>query len=459
VFGLITVPLINSLPPLYFEIYRTFHLSPPVFFVAQFLLCAGIMLVPTTLMGATFPVVSKKVTEAMEVMGRGVGGAYSFNTSGAIIGSFSAGFLLIPVLGVRAATITAAVLNIVVAVGMIGLSRARVKGALIAAFLVVFAAPLVGALVSEGDEWPVNYYMAERVMSYEDFAKDQAGADVLFKGDYREGPVKAWRSRTGALILQVGGKIEGTDISEFYTILASYLPVASHPEPGSMLVIGMGAGVTPAAAKGNVEELHVVEINEGVVEAVRRFGQPGLLDGINVAVNDGRNYLLLAERKFDIITSTPSFPTEASAANLFTMEFYELAASRLNPGGVYCQWLPYYLLSNDDITMMLRTFGSVFEHTYLWKSEDSLDLLMVGSNAAFRFGHEEIMERARGIRKRDNLPFTFYGDRIPVVLSRTPEQVRDIVRNRTEIPINTDDRPILEFHAARNLLLGRRALR
>jgi hypothetical protein len=40
------------------------------------------------------------------------------------------------------------------------------------------------------------------------------------------------------------------------------------------------------------------------------------------------------------------------------------------------------------------------------------------------------------------------------VLSRIPEQVREIVDTELHIPLNTDDRPILEFHAARNQLTG-----
>ena len=58
-----------------------------LYFAFQFLFCSLIMLVPTTLMGATFPVVSRRITHGMEEMGRKVGDAYSVNTFGAILGS------------------------------------------------------------------------------------------------------------------------------------------------------------------------------------------------------------------------------------------------------------------------------------------------------------------------------------------------------------------------------------
>ncbi len=449
IFGLITIPLINSLPPLYFKVYKAFHLSPSVYFFFQFLLCAGIMLVPTTLMGATFPVVSRKVTGSLEAMGRGVGSAYSSNTLGAIVGSFSAGFVLIPILGVRTATFVAAALNVLVAVVMIVLSRTRRKGIVIAVFIIVLAAPLSWALISEEDELSLNYYGALRyaTASYRDFLSDSGNDVMLFNRDYREGRVKLWKNESGYTILQVGGKTEGTSLTDMAnTLLLAYLPIASHPEPRSFLCIGLGAGVTLSAAKGHLKDNHLVEINRGVIDALRTHGPPGLLSGVDVTINDARNYLLLTERKFDIISSEPSYPTDASTGNLFTKEFYEVAALKLRPGGVFAQWLPYHLLSNDDVTMMIKTFGSVFEHTYLWKIKHSMDLIMVGSERPFGFGGDEIVKRVRGLNTlRVPLPF---------VLSRTPQEVREIVRNRREIPLNTDDRPLLEFHVARNLITG-----
>ncbi len=447
IFGLVTIPLINSMPPLYFKLYKAFHLSPATYFFFQFLLCAGIMLVPTTLMGATFPVVSKKVTSSMNELGKWVGEAYSFNTFGAILGSFAAGFLLIPLVGVKLAAVSAAVLNIVVASAMIALSRARIKGAVIALAIVAFAAPLAVALVSQEEEWPATYYLAGKFERYGDVARDRAKVTVLFDRDFREGRVKLWRDGAGFLILQTGGKIEGSsewDLAS--TLLLAYLPIASHPEAESFLTIGLGAGVTLGAAKEHLRDVSLVEINRGVIEAIDSYGPPWLLEGVDVTVQDARNYLLLNEKRFDIISSEPSYPTEASTANLFTKEFFELAASRLNEGGVFCQWLPYHALSNDDVTMMLRTFGSVFDHVYLWKVQHSLDLIMVGSNTAFGIEPDEIVERV--------LSLNTDGVFLPFVLSRTPEQVRDIVTNEANIPLNTDDRPILEFHVARNFITG-----
>jgi spermidine synthase len=446
IFGVVTIPLIHMMPPLYFKIYRAFHLSPAVYFFCQFLLCSAIMLIPTTFMGATFPVVSKRVTTSVKEMGKWVGGAYSFNTFGAIIGSFSAGFILMPVFGVRLAAIIAACLNISVALAMTVMSRARIKGSIVVGLIILFTVPLVAAAVSRGDKWQMTYYIAQRYENYEQLEEERKGSVVLTDRDYMEGRVKAWRNRDGFLVLQVGGKIEGTSyVDMINTLLLAYLPIASHNDsPKSFLTIGLGAGVTLYAAKPYVSDMYLAEINRGVLDAVGRFGPPGLLRDVKITVNDARNFLLLTDKKFDIISSEPSYPTESSVGNLFTKEFYDLASSRLNPGGVYCQWLPYYELSDNDVNMMVKTFGSAFRYVYVWSVSQSLDILLVGSNTPFAYDPQEIMSRV-DMLNRTGFPLTF-------ALLKGPEQVQDVVRDASAIPLNTDDRPLLEFHAARNLL-------
>lgn len=447
IFGLVTIPLIHMIPPLYFKIYRAYHVAPSLYFLFQFLLCALIMLVPTTLMGATFPVVSKKVTTSLNEMGRGVGNAYSFNTFGAILGSFSAGFILMPLFGVRIAAIIAACLNIIVALTMIGISRVRLKGAVIVLLSILFVAPLSVALLSQEEEWPVTYYIAQRYKDYQQLEEERKGSLVFSNKDYMEGRVKIWRNPEGFLVLQVGGKIEGTSLVDMVnTLLLAYLPIASHKSPESFLTIGLGAGVTLNAAKEHIKDMNLVEINKGVLEAISKYGPPGLLSDVNISVNDARNFLLLSDRKFDIISSEPSYPTESSVGNLFTREFYALASSKLTPGGVYCQWLPYYQLKDEDVSMMVKTFSSAFDYVYVWVVKHSLDLLLVGSNDPFPFREDQIVERVDALNKT-RFPLIF-------MLSKNPEQIRDFVRKNPEVPFNTDDKPLLEFHASKNLLTG-----
>jgi spermidine synthase len=98
---------------------RAFYLFSLVRFVIVFVL----LLVPTTLMGATLPLLSKTVTRDLGRVGGSVGWLYALNTTGAVLGVFAAGFLLLELLGVFRTTLLAVAVNTVVGVLAIVLGR------------------------------------------------------------------------------------------------------------------------------------------------------------------------------------------------------------------------------------------------------------------------------------------------------------------------------------------------
>ncbi len=83
----------------------------------------GVLLIPTTLMGATLPVLSRFMVHRRDSLGLNVGGLYAANTFGAVAGAFCCGFFLILALGVWGAQFFAAGLNFLVFVVALILSR------------------------------------------------------------------------------------------------------------------------------------------------------------------------------------------------------------------------------------------------------------------------------------------------------------------------------------------------
>ncbi len=109
-------------PLLFFLLEKTYvgfaHVAHPGFALltaVRFVLCFLVLLLPTTLMGGTLPVLSRYLVREFGSLGRGVGGLYSVNTFGAVLGSFGAGFFLVPFLGVRGTICLAAIANLAVA--------------------------------------------------------------------------------------------------------------------------------------------------------------------------------------------------------------------------------------------------------------------------------------------------------------------------------------------------------
>lgn len=108
---------------LYLGLHSALAFSYNAFSFVQFLLIFSLLLVPTTLMGGTLPVLSQALVKHETGMGQKVGALYAVNTFGAVIGVILAGYLLLPLLGNRATIAIAAVAN--VAVGVLAITYSR----------------------------------------------------------------------------------------------------------------------------------------------------------------------------------------------------------------------------------------------------------------------------------------------------------------------------------------------
>jgi len=102
--------LFSSLIPIYQGISHLFNFSFYAFSLVRFVLGILILIFPTALMGGTLPILAQ-LYKNREAVGRGVGLLYAFNTLGAVIGVLGAGFVLLPMLGLKKTVLIAAGLN------------------------------------------------------------------------------------------------------------------------------------------------------------------------------------------------------------------------------------------------------------------------------------------------------------------------------------------------------------
>jgi spermidine synthase len=114
VYALLVPTLFSGLIPLYRWVWQSFHLNFYLFSLMQFFLVSLVLIVPTTLMGATLPILSKYYARREDRLGLTVGSLYAVNTLGGILGTFFSGFFLLPALGVRLTTFLAALLNLLI---------------------------------------------------------------------------------------------------------------------------------------------------------------------------------------------------------------------------------------------------------------------------------------------------------------------------------------------------------
>ena len=253
-----------------------------------------------------------------------------------------------------------------------------------------------------------------------------------------------------ARALVIDGKTVATDgLSDMqHELLLGHVPVLVHPQPRSVAVVGLGAGVTLGAvlAHPDLERIVVVEIEPAVVGGARKFTHVNdrALDDprLEIAFQDGRNYLRTTAERFDVITADPIHPWARGAAYLYTREYYELARDHLTERGVMCQWLPLYELSLENVRSAAATFAAVFEHSSLWQTAN--DAILVGSRSPISIELESLARRLKAPRVARQLSQVGLDDPVSLLAELTLDE-QAMTRFGQGVALNTDDNLYLEF--------------
>jgi tetratricopeptide (TPR) repeat protein len=243
-----------------------------------------------------------------------------------------------------------------------------------------------------------------------------------------------------------------------------------HPAPRRVLVVGWGSGASAAAtALYPVETIECVEIEPATWEAAPLFDA---LSGavrndprLRMVFRDGRNHLLGSPQRWDVIVSEPSNVWIAGVANLFTREFYEVAREKLAPGGLFAEWFQYYNMEPADLMVELATFAAVFPHVSVWTVPPlppelggtiSADLLLVGSSGPHSLDWPRLEHVFRDTPVGADLRATGVVDDALTLVASYAFGRDDLLRLTGEvgaIPLNTDDRPWMEYRTGRHVVL------
>jgi spermidine synthase len=205
-----------------------------------------------------------------------------------------------------------------------------------------------------------------------------------------------------------------------------------HPNPETALVIGLGGGVTPGRmSRYEGVSIDVAELSESVVRGSNwlRHVNDDVLERPNVRLRiaDGRNYLKLTEKRYDVIEADAIRPWHAGAGNLYSADFFRLVRDRLTDEGLMVHWNGGR--KPVEFAMVLRTFLSVFPHTTLWRGD-----IMVGSKKPLDL--DAAFQRSEIYRERG----------LDVSLQSIPMASRaEMVEMAGRGAIVTDDRPVLEY--------------
>ena len=416
--------------------------------VAGFGVAFLLMLIPATLIGATFPLVGQIAAGDIRETGASVGWVYAINTLGNVAGALLPGLFLLNWLGIQKGILAMAILN--VALGFLILFL-RLSGpprnpawrivlpiALVLAALSLTRIPLQFQFPSDGEQ---DYFQ------------------TLY---YREGPLATTKvyvnPESGEKHISVDGiVIGGTGFSEYKQLLLAHLPKWLLDDVSSELSVGVGSGMLlgESMLHDRVRKITGVEIEPGVIDGAGWFSTENhrALENpkLQVIVDDIGSFLRTRSDLYQVISADEKTADEyASNGFSYSLDYYQLLRTHLAPGGLAVQWVPT-TLPHALYRMILKTFSTAFPHVQLWyflpaHKRGPFNTILVGSNQpiAIRpdFVNRQLAEDPDAWSSLEPYGLTSAEAILPHFIA-DEQVIRDAVR---EAPVNSLEHPRYEFY-------------
>jgi predicted membrane-bound spermidine synthase len=335
------------------------------------LVCFAAMFPPALLIGALYPLTIELATRssrsaAVSVVGR----AAALNTVGNIAGVLLGGFVLLPLLGsVSAVQLLAGVAALLGIVCLWAAGERRSWRAW---------APL-GVLIIAAAVQPRGLDYTALASGANVYFQGQDWGEIIDRAESADGGFTAVALRRDAggelRTLLTNGKFQGNNArgGEMKAQAGFALaPLLHMPHRERALVIGYGTGGTAHVLHAaGFKELDIVELSADIVRlADRRFPDVNhgvtARPGVQTFITDGRNFLLLQPRQYQLISMEISSIWFAGAANLYNREFYRLAKSRLASAGVLQQWIQLHHIRAQDLLYVLGSVRSEFRFVWVY---------------------------------------------------------------------------------------------
>jgi len=300
----------------FYKISDNFLLSNLIKFGISFLY----LIIPTLILGALFPLASSLIVKRAKKAGTDVGLLYSFDTFGAILGAFLAGFILIPLLGLKLSIFTGGIFNLMSGFLILDKERKKIiKYALLSSVVILlFLLPFTSAKTN-----PKTY----------------EGKEVIFSKMSPYGLVEILDSKFGEELF-IDKKGQCGTYSHYDQKIAD-LTLNQFERDIKVLHIGLGCGGTLKGILNNknVKEVDVVEINPLIPKINELFFSEynkNVLEDerVNLVVEDGASFLARAKNKYDAVIITVNSPEVAHSSSLYTIEYFRIISDALNKDGI-----------------------------------------------------------------------------------------------------------------------------
>lgn len=422
-----------------------------VFFI--FKKCALTIGPPALVLGAVFPYLMKTEERYATSPGKSLGRLATINTVGAILGSLFCGFVFLERFGMWRTMQMMGVIYFLMALwmpavrGRVGMAVKCISGV---GLILLFTGlnpsrlPVTGVLEMRKDEVTLKAWEGSDCTV--SVVRGNDGLSIKINSDYGLGSSE--------------GRIRQASQAE--------IPLMLKPDAKSVFFLGMGTGISAGAALSDrfpqVERVVTCELSPHVISASKEFMTQ--VDGVDltnglftdprstVLTEDGRHYLMATQEKFDVINSDLFVPYRSGAGSLYSVEHFESVKKRLQPGGIFVQWLPAYQVTEFEFHVIGKTLLEVFDHVTVWRC----DFAPFNEVIAFVGHRDETPLAACDID--DTQPKKRFLDgngREDIYQTLNPQTALlyyggNLTASKEEFagyPVNTDDKPVIEYMAPR----------
>jgi predicted membrane-bound spermidine synthase len=450
--------------------FRTLLSNEPdafyLFSTGKFLLCFVIMLPPTVLLGMSIPLLIMGLSRELSALGRETGRVYAWNTLGNVAGASLGGLWLLSLFGMESLLSFAAFGNIVVGALAVSLldpaitKPTRVRRLATASVVVAIVCSILATT-----HWDPRWFTLQTFRPLVPGAAASLEQAIktreiwLFLDDPAGNLMVSYIPHLDDIALWVNGKVDASSTGDMPTqVFCAHIPILLNPNPKDVLIVGLASGITAGAALTHpIDRVDVVELLRRMPEATAFFEQwnrkPADDPRYHLIFDDARSYLVHTQRTYDVIISEPSNPWMAGTASLFTTETFENARKKLNPGGIYLQWIQAYEISDEAVCSIISTFNGVFPYIYGFQGQGT-DLLLLGSMQPIRPDWAEVERRVAIPAVRNHLSEFGASDVADMLMLQRFSPATARILARLGPAINTDDNLWLEHRAPRDLFRG-----
>ena len=412
----------------------------------KFIISFSVLFVPTFLLGMSFPFAIRIIANSPLNLGKSIGRVYSANTFGGVLGSLIGGYILIPILGTHNGIVALAAVLATSGILLMGASphTSRLHKGVLGSLCALSIAIGIVYMPDDVSKSMNNWFMPgdQRIIDYNEGVEGTVMVTAPISG--KEGTDRVlWINA-----VQATASIEkGVKMNRFQGVL----PFFFNRPMDNALFICFGSGVTAGTLSlSPFEQIDAVEISSDVLGMAKHFKTDNfdVLNNprINAIIDDGRNYLLTTEKKYDLITFEPMPLALSGVSTFYTREYYEQCLAHLTDEGIVSQWIPLHNgLSVGVVQSLMKTFTEVFPQVSAWFI--NADIFLIGSKTPQTVSYSGLEQAlAQTPLLKEGLEQVYLRD-VPELLATFFMNKEQIEAFAGEAQVMSDDLPWAEFLA------------